>query len=276
MSDFLRDLVGRTLGVRDVVRPRPASAFERSPVEPALIAPPAPRVETAFLESVDEVAPPAREWRATGAPGRVAPAPLQASASEPRVREFSQPGPGVAPAPIYGRSEPTAVPSTTATAPPARAPFEQPAEPAVHEPRRGRADSTTAGPTGRRATPSPSAASSAEPPAAAEPADPPEPADPAEPAAARARLVETRLAERRVDAPSPAAPGRAADPSAPRRRRPADPPAAEPTPEPVVHVHIGRIEVRGPAAPAWPQAPRPREPLLSLDDYLAQTSPRRR
>ena len=50
----------------------------------------------------------------------------------------------------------------------------------------------------------------------------------------------------------------------------------EPEPEPVVHVHIGRIEVSAPAAPAQPHASRPREPRLSLADYLAQTSARRR
>jgi hypothetical protein len=47
--------------------------------------------------------------------------------------------------------------------------------------------------------------------------------------------------------------------------------------EPVVHVHIGRIEVRAPARsePAR-RAPRPREPLLSLGEYLRQTAGGRR
>jgi hypothetical protein len=47
--------------------------------------------------------------------------------------------------------------------------------------------------------------------------------------------------------------------------------------EPVVHVHIGRIEVRAPARPEPPRrAPQPREPLLSLDEYLRQTAGGRR
>jgi hypothetical protein len=108
-------------------------------------------------------------------------------------------------------------------------------------------------------------------------AEPPEPTEPtAAAAAAAARVVDTRVVERTVaprgrtvvqgDAPAPT----------PRvRRRAAEPLAAEPEQEPVVHVHIGRIEVRAPAAPARPRAPRSREPLLSLADYLAQTSARR-
>jgi hypothetical protein len=41
--------------------------------------------------------------------------------------------------------------------------------------------------------------------------------------------------------------------------------------EPVVHVHIGRIEVRAPARPEPVRAPKPRDPLLSLDEYLTET-----
>ena len=49
------------------------------------------------------------------------------------------------------------------------------------------------------------------------------------------------------------------------------PPAAEP---PVVHVHVGRIDVRAPAPPAPPAESRLREPRMSLDDYLEGRRPR--
>jgi hypothetical protein len=103
-----------------------------------------------------------------------------------------------------------------------------------------------------------------------------EPAEPgsaepgsAEPPAPSTTRVEARIVERTGPAQRPAeALDAASEPSTPGRRRRATKPG--PAPEPVVHVHIGRIEVRAPAAPAERRAPRLREPLLSLDDYLAQ------
>src|SRR5688572_3555844 len=48
MTDLLRDLVGRTLGVRDVVRPRPGAAFE-----PDRLAPTGRPIEAAEIEDLD-------------------------------------------------------------------------------------------------------------------------------------------------------------------------------------------------------------------------------
>jgi hypothetical protein len=275
MSDFLRDLVGRTLGVRDVVRPRPAPAFERSSSEAGWLHLQPPRVGTASPGRVDEVVAPARELRPARSRREVAAAPAELSAFETPKREPWErraPAPGRASTPIAGRNDapaPLAAAAPRASAAPEPS-VEPPAERALHEPGPGRTDGTPARATGRPATPSPSAASAAEP-------EPREASEPAEPPAAGAQLVESIVAERSVAAADrAAAASRATNSTASRRRRPADARAPEPEPEPVVHVQIGRIEVRAPAAPARSQAPRPRQPQLSLSDYLAQTSPRRR
>jgi hypothetical protein len=92
-----------------------------------------------------------------------------------------------------------------------------------------------------------------------------------EPVSPLMRAVETRAVdrlriERRSERPAPQSPA----------VRAANPPAARSAPEPeqVVHVHIGRIEVRAPAPPTPRRSPPPREPTLSLAEYLGQRGTR--
>jgi hypothetical protein len=258
MSDFLRDLVGRTLGTRDVVRPRRASTFERPVVEQGAFASPSPVSEPGLegdFEATRSARPP--EDRAV-AGQREAAQPTRGVATRglPSLRLKRAPETDVV------REELTVVPA--APSPEAGGAREAAVEPSVHEPGRPGSESSRAG-AGRRQT------------SPGEPAEPAAAAEPAGPAPSRARLVETRVAERRVEAsPRVEAPAGEPVPSARPRRTRVDVPASESASEPVVHVHIGRIEVRGPTAPERPPAPRPREPLLSLDDYLVQTSSRRR
>jgi hypothetical protein len=268
MSDFLRDLVGRTLGVRDVLRPRPGSALERSDASR-----PRSSREPRALERVDDAVTPTprsetRERRSQPVPASPrdpAPEPVAGRSSEPAATTI----------PIVHPAEPVAAAAARAPRPtPLEPRTRQTAEPDVREPPRRGPEGMPEPPT-EVVTAAPPAASARATPRVAEP---PEPAEPAKPTAAvtAARVVDTRVVERTV-APRErtVAQGDAPAPTPRVRRRAAEPPAAEREQEPVVHVHIGRIEVRAPAAPARPQAPRSREPLLSLADYLARTSARR-
>lgn len=265
MSDFLRDLVGRTLGAHDVVRPRLASTFESGGIAP----PPVPMEPLEVEVARQALSPPPTVRRSVAAvPREVAPAQRESSPAQPppaksaassttlpqRVEEGAASAAGPAPrgAPV------AAVPEPRGTEPAARAAVDVPS---VSEPARPPAQ------VPGRSAPSPRAAPVPEPSAATQPPGP---------ATARARVVKTRVVERRGETPS-----RAAElPEASERARPtvesaAGAPEVE-SAEPVVHVHIGRIEVRTPAAAQRPRAPRPREPRLSLDDYLAQSRQGRR
>jgi hypothetical protein len=252
MSDFLHDLAGRALGVSDVLRPRPATAFER----------PAPDAADAVPRSPSELAAavPAHRNRHEDAPvprRRTAPAPVPPRRADAPL-----------PAPLEQTAENAAAPAAEAATEPATEPETRPAAERLPPELRPRsvAGAPSRDPAGRS-----SPTQSTETPPPAEPAE--------QRSVAPARIVETRVFERRAPAPEPnGSPRRAptAAPSAGARRRQPDRSAVEEEQEPVVHVHIDRVEVRAPAPAApRPQAPRAREPKLSLADYLAQTSGRR-
>jgi hypothetical protein len=57
----------------------------------------------------------------------------------------------------------------------------------------------------------------------------------------------------------------------PRLLQPAQPVIPKPA-EPVIHVTIGRVEIRAVSAPAGPERPKPSKPALSLSDYLHRRS----
>src|SRR4051794_4470212 len=250
MSDFLGDLAGRALGVSDILRPRPASTFERpAPDARPRRLPTQPVAVERADDPASPAAPPAvgvdRPHAAPAAQKRATP---EAVAHDPPVRS-TRPAPPARPAP----------------APPARRmPLEDPAEPPAAQPE-VREQSGLSAPT----VPEQWATVAVENRTVAPPADEPATTELAVAPAAAARVVSPRVRTReRADSA-----GRAPAPAPSVRRQAGKEADAEP--EPVVYVHIGRIEVRAPAAPARPQAPRPREPTLSLADYLAQTSGRR-
>jgi hypothetical protein len=56
------------------------------------------------------------------------------------------------------------------------------------------------------------------------------------------------------------------------RPEPAQPIRSDNQPQPTVQVTIGRIEVRAVQSPQSPTRPRPKTPVLSLDEYLRQRS----
>jgi hypothetical protein len=56
------------------------------------------------------------------------------------------------------------------------------------------------------------------------------------------------------------------------RPEPAQPIRSDSQPQPTVQVTIGRIEVRAVQSPQSPTRPRPKTPVLSLDEYLRQRS----
>lgn len=275
MSDFVRDLVGRTLGVQEVVRPRIASTFEPG----GIAAPPVPP-ELLEAEVAMEALSPAPTSRRSVAPvaREVAPARRDDSPEQPPPRRSSAGSPTMAPQPIAEGAALGAAPAPH-VAPLAAAPEPPRAtEPVAHPPVEVGSPREHATPPARVAVRNALSPRSASPPEPSAPT-PPEPSaasQPAGPATARARVVETRVVERSGEVPITAA----ELPVATRPTRatgettagPSEPGSAEP----VVHVYIDRIEVRAPATPTRPRAPRPREPRLSLDDYLAQTRQGRR
>lgn len=273
MTDFLRALVGRTLGVDDAVRPRLASTFEPGAIAPSPAElleveaatealPPAPTVRRSAAAVRQEATPPPPETPPVELP------PRPSSAAGPITRrQRVEEGAATAAAPAAPRSASlTAVPVAGA---PERRSAEPSARPAAADP----------SPSPREPARAPvRATGSARSPRAAPPSEAPATPQAAAPAAPHARVVETHVVERGGGDPRQTAqlPVRAGW----RPRASAEETAAgalsRESAEPIVHVHIGRIEVRAPAAPERRRAPRPREPRLSLDDYLAQTRQGRR
>jgi hypothetical protein len=246
VSDFLARLAARAIGGEATLAPRLPSLFEPAPHAPTL-----PTVDDGAAATARHATAPADDASPAAEPLRPPRAlpPMQDDAL--RQTPVAQPAtrlPPPAAAPVSDR----AMPVTAHAAPPATP---TPALPAV----------------ARHAAPRPA-------PAHAEP-----------PAAAPVLPRQTRIAPSRIEAASPPGgsllppptPVFAAPRSAPARDRsdhaatirPRPAAAANRTPatsEPVVHVSIGRLEVR--AAPAAATPPRRRvEPRpASLDDYLRQ------
>ncbi|MBI2203112.1 MAG: hypothetical protein HYU41_04570 [Candidatus Rokubacteria bacterium] len=223
MSDYLGRLAARTLGVADVVAPRPASRFERSPSES-----PAPSAaETSVAGEVDggrgetatttDIARRATPHRSPAAPPATATASIDAESQAPAVAGRAESAVTVVAGPQASGSAPRAARTRDA---------------------------------GLAITPTL--------PAAATPRD-----------AATSRAIEPAASPRGASA-RPLVP--ASTPRSDRDEWPRSPSG------PVVHVSIGRLEVRAVRpAPSPPRpAPRAPEPALSLDDYLRQRSERRR
>ncbi|MFE0022447.1 hypothetical protein [Amycolatopsis sp. NPDC059021] len=98
-------------------------------------------------------------------------------------------------------------------------------------------------------------------------AEPPEPVSYPVVVPGRADAVEPEQAER-PSAGRPAVPARRSRKTAPAARH------AEPAAEPVVHISIGRVEVKAAADPGKNTAPKrketPKQPVLGLADYLRE------
>ena len=252
MTDFLGRLAERSLGVGELVRPRPASLFE--PDSPAASLP---------IEQVDEVVG-----------DRLGPV---------RRAGLPSPSPARAPAQPEGRvrlrgSEP----QSPLAAPPSAVPDARPAggaEPALAGP----PDRVTH-PEIRRETSIPSATA-----ATAAPADTTAAAESVVvrtlvrdvPYPVESRHVELRGSEPQSpprDHEAPGALARAEAPSDPWFAAPASPTplppraaGAEPAEPPVVHVTIGRVDVRAVVPPPSTEPPRPRRrPRLTLEEYLRE------
>jgi hypothetical protein len=250
MTDFLTRLAERSLGVGDVVRPRPASLFE----------PRGATVGAAPLEVEEE---------------RVVPAPRPGRGQAARPVDAS-------PTPVRGEAPPSGEP-----------------------PAAGRRDG---GPAGEvrvlegvtveppRAAPAPASHTADAIPRQPEPAKADEPAvdttlvieglpAPAAPAGhAPARTGARPTAQRRRAAPAPPAsqtppagppePGDAhAWPTMPASPMPVR--VAEPAEPPVVHVTIGRVDVRAVLPATAPEQPKPRRrPRVTLEEYLRESGRR--
>lgn len=245
MSDFLARLAARAIGGEAMLAPRLPSLFEPSPHAPIL-----PTVDDDTAATARHATAPAGDTPSAAEPlhpPRALPpmhddALRQAPVAQPATR---LPAPAATPMPDY------AMPVTTHAVPPATPPTALPvvAHQAAPWPAPAHAESLAATPVQPR---------------------------------------QTRIAPPRVEAVSPpsgsllpSAPVFASPRSAPARDR-SDPAAAiRPRPtaaasrtpamsEPVVHVSIGRLEVRAAPATTTPTRRRDEPRPASLDDYLRQ------
>jgi hypothetical protein len=280
MTDPLGALVARTLGVDGAVRPRAASRFERAAVGARTARPVDPGDEAGAHGVVQgtargrraaagHAARPAPERATTGGrPAEPTSAPADLRNSEPEASERAKAA--AEPPPVAFATE-----RTERRAQPAAAPIVTPS------PRPAVSDSARIGAAPKHPPPNlaPEGGGDTATPASEDDAPAPPPLD-----AGRDAAPPTSAAASPAGVPSPRpvpVPVRAeplipaADPERPRAMPSGAAPsgAEEPgTSGGVVHVHIGRIEVRAPARPEGPRAPKPREPLVSLDEYLEQTA----
>jgi hypothetical protein len=265
VKGFLSELLARSRGVADVVRPRVASLFE-----PQAAGLPGDEGEAAPEQESETVAVPSEPDTAgrrppqepevlaytSSAPGGI-PAQREVDAVEivepvpsPRV-STEQPAP-VAPAPMppararesAARGDTRALPETADTGVGRRSEADAGELPAVA----ARARHVERDVAGRRAVP---------------PATQPLERQPPRP---------SELAARRPPALGSPVPHRLLPP--PRRPRFEAPHGEEraPSSEPTVHVTIGRIEVRAVADQVPRRKERPASPVMSLDEYLASRS----
>ncbi len=271
---FLDRLLARALGEGPVLTPRRVSRFEGgdSTFEERWeeIVPPSPRHAMDGERAVPEERPPAPRAPSEAESPQPAPSPATADASQPprlppelrEVRIIEERLASVAPPPAIARAEkprPPPAPPEPETPRSQEIPRAEPAsqraraEPVgtrikqhsverrfetlvrEHTVQRVREIIPSGQPPPRSPAPPPEQASRREPPARQNPA-------PLAPAPASRRAA---ISQRATPAPAPA-------------------------PEPVVHVTIGRVEVRAVQAPASKPTARPREPRMGLDDYLAR------
>jgi hypothetical protein len=289
MTDFLGRLVERSLGTAEVLRPRVGGLFE-----PGAPAPPAAEGRPHGSAAAGPVSAAPRRPGETVPPGvpvapgvpiapgvPVAPELVTAStesapAGPPREARRAAARPGEASRAAPPPAGPTAVPEPVGRSP---APLPPPDRPAAERQRRDEVAEVAAAPRAV-APPAPAhedAATRRAPVAGTRvPGTPP----PAVAADAPPRAVVVAVAAEAPPPPEPATPGRAIPPQAPAPPGRAAPPARRavttaPEPESIVNVHIERLEVLAAPEPPTAPRPRPREPRLSLEDYLARGPERR-
>ncbi len=286
MSDFLGHLVARSLDLSPAtpaVRPRLASRFE--PVTPAV----APLIEETMEEVVSAAAPAARIEHVLAEPAAARPAPHPPGpplpSAPPTTRERGEEAlsgrslGGGSPLPVAGRADGRGAGGEGPPPPPQVGPVIRPLR--IEE---GRSRPEPALPPSLEPTPR------APIPVQATAAPPfPEPRPQVEPVIRRIEVerVLTPASAPPAPAPSPAAPTQAKPAKAAPAPVPAPPilqprvqavergpfPARreEPAAEPVIHVTIGRIEVRATPAPKAPARERQAaRPAVDLEEYLRQ------
>ncbi|HVO10135.1 MAG TPA: hypothetical protein VMX54_05215 [Vicinamibacteria bacterium] len=259
MTGYLGRLVDRAVGRAAVLEPRLPSRFDPGRIRPS----PSPEQPwAAEIEAFAELAvraPQAAPGPASPGPGSTAGAPADRSAPAAEGRANRE-APG-AREPLASRPPPASPPGPAQRAGEAgeeiHARLRGAAEAAERLLVEARRERTGAGREIPAAEPRPAPAVSAPKAIALEPRRPAE--------LAAAPRPDHPLAPRAPTAPPPLhVPGRTAARQAPAPRAPA------PEPPPVVHVTIGRVEVRAEPPAVAPPARAPRRPAahLALEDYL--------
>jgi hypothetical protein len=282
MTGYLRALGALAVGAAPTLRPRPRSRFEPARLDGELLG----------EMDVERVAPAPRATRRYPEPvpgwSEPAPRPLPAGTA-PEPRHVPEPIPSLAPS---SASPGSTLPDVTPLVPALRASGHRGVEPPSS------ATSTTRAvtPSAPAATPAPSVPLTPAPVAESVPVTPvsprpeappqqePSPApartEPPEPVVVTRQVVErvVREVEREPSRETPRPVQRRPEPVVVRPRRAvaetraAVPRRTEPAPAPVIHVSVGRVEVRAvrPAPPAPPPEPS-RTPASgpALDEYLA-------
>jgi hypothetical protein len=290
MSDFLGQLIDRSFGRADSVRPRPVALFEPSQPASGNLVPP----DVEPYDAGDQVpAPASMPSNAAPAPRHMSPAaPSQAASTRPLRMPSPAPTaqPDVPPAVIHYQVEPTAAgepPALPRVAPPAMV------EPTQHygtrdvvvervlEEARQASPPRTAAPTVIESTLLQPILREVVVERTAE-APPLPAATPREVFPPHVLSADVRdQAGSAPDAPRPpralkplteAAPPVVVQPRMERRRRePAAPETSISATRPTIQVTIGRVEVRAIPAPAPPgRRPHPQPTVMTLDEYLKQ------
>jgi len=265
MSDFLTNLAVRSVGAAGAIQPRLPALFE--PPRPTGRSLPAPVIDSPAEQTQDEVSQPPRnsdpasEW----APVRRTPREIPRPGEQPEEAQVTSrpivPVPQLSPTPVVRPAPETKSvgPQPPVPRPPAQPLWQPPAVPAAARPVpeiRERMEPAPAPQLPRPERKSPSVETVEARPLAPRAALPPS-APPEAPRAAVRPLVKPRVTPR-FESPRTAA-------AAPRAK------AAEP----VIHVTIGRIEVRATPPPAETRKERAAAaPVMSLDQYLRSRAKR--